>query len=163
MTNYYLSTFQSSDRPSVIEVLNKLLPNGKIEINSGKYIFYSTGSNIKNIFESDLIRSTFIVIKKFDKLTGNYFKPIFQWAGRHSFEDLTPAIKASGYKSFRLILSEDFRIISGHRNAVKALERQISNQTGLKIDRVSPSTELWIVHTKDDYGFIMLKITNAKK
>jgi hypothetical protein len=158
MANYYLSTFQSSDRAGVAEVLNSLLPDVKIEINSDKYFLYSTDLNIKKIPENDLLRNTFIVIKKFDKLTGNYFKPIFQWGGRHNFEDILPTTKSMGYKSFRLILSEKFRVISGHRRAVKALERQISKQTGLKIDRVSPSTEIWILHTKEDYGFVMLKI-----
>ena len=163
MANYYLSTFQSSDRAGVAEVLNSLLPDVKIEINSDKYFLYSTDLNIKKIPENDLLRNTFIVIKKFDKLTGNYFKPIFQWAGRHNFEDILPTLKSLGYKSFRLILNEDFKIISGHRRAVKALERQIAKQTGVRVDRVSPSTEIWILHTKDDYGFVMLKITNAKQ
>ncbi len=163
MANYYLSTFQPSDKSNVSSILPNLIPNVKIEINSHNFIFYTTNLNNIKSLETEIMRNTFLVIKKFDKLTGNYFKPIFQWAGRHNFEDLMPTIRTSGYKSFRLILSEDFKVISGHRNAVKALERQISNQTGLKIDRVSPSTELWIIHTKDDYGFIMLKITNAKK
>lgn len=163
MNHFYLSTFQPSDIGSVPIVLTKLIPNIKIDINSDNFIFYTTGFNNIKVLENDILRNTFVVIKKFDKLTGNYFKPIFQWSGRHNFEDILLAIKSLGYKSFRLILNDDFRIVSGHRRAVKALERQISSQTGLRIDRVNPSTEIWILHTKDGYGFVMLKISNVKK
>ena len=163
MDNYYLSTFQPSDKNDASDILIKLIPDVKIEINSDNYIFYTTKSNNPKSIKNDIIKNNFLVIKKFDELTGNYFKPIFQWSGRHNFEDITPKIKSLGYKSFRIVLNDNFKIISGHRRAVKALERQISNQTGLKIDRVNPSTEIWILHTKDKYGFVMLKISNAYK
>ena len=163
MDHFYLSTFQPSDKSNILSELPKLIPDVKIDINSDNYIFYTTGFNNIKVLENELVRNTFIVIKKFDKLTGNYFKPIFQWSGRHNFEDISPVIKSFGYKSFRLIINEDFRIISGHRRAVKALERQISGQTGLRIDRVNPSTEIWILHTRDGYGFVMFRITNFKK
>ena len=163
MDHFYLSTFQPSDKSNILSELPKLIPDVKIDINSDNFIFYTTGFNNIKVLENDILRNTFVVIKKFDKLTGNYFKPIFQWSGRHNFEDISPVIKSFGYKSFRLIINEDFRIISGHRRAVKALERQISGQTGLRIDRVNPSTEIWILHTRDGYGFVMLKISNVKK
>ena len=163
MDHFYLSTFQPSDKSNILSELPKLIPDVKIDINSDNFIFYTTCFNNIKVLENELVRNTFIVIKKFDKLTGNYFKPIFQWSGRHNFEDISPVIKSFGYKSFRLIINEDFRIISGHRRAVKALERQISGQTGLRIDRVNPSTEIWILHTRDGYGFVMFRITNFKK
>lgn len=163
MKEAYISIFSNTVNTDKEEALRNILNNVDIEFKGNKYLIYKHSQIPKGLSTIEDFKNTFLIIKKFDQLTGNYFKPIFQWAGRHNFEDILPTLKSLGYKSFRLILNEDFKIISGHRRAVKALERQIAKQTGVRVDRVSPSTEIWILHTKDDYGFVMLKITNAKQ
>lgn len=162
MSYTYVSTFSKNKRN---EVENYLKENSKaiqVELLSENIIVFNTSKDISQISSIPNLNSLFILIKRFDQLTGSYFKPMFQWSERHSFEILGGISKSFGFKTFRGIISEGDRIISGHRNAIRSLERKVSKQTGLRIDRVSPDTEVWVTHTKDGYGLIMCKISTQK-
>jgi len=64
-----------------------------------------------------------------------------------------------GFKSFRIVINDNNKMVSTHRRAVKAMERKISYETEMAVDRVNPDTEIWIMHTKDKFGFILFKIS----
>lgn len=159
MKNSYLVTFSSGDLNLAKEFLISELSDIEFEVEVDRVIVFNTSKSINNLSDNKIINNIFVLIKRFDNLTGYYFKPIFQWAGRHDFIEIRELNKRLGFKTFRAILMDRNKVISGHRRAIKALENQISNQSDLRIDRVSPDTEVWIYHTKEGYGFILFKIS----
>ena len=162
MKETYFSTFSGQVAKTIQNQIINDIKDVEIEITEDKFIVYQTSAELKKLSMIDYLNNTFILIKRFDQLKGTYFKPIFQWAGRHNFEKVEEYAKKLGFGSLRIIINDNSRIVSGHRRAVKALERQIANQTNLRVDRVNPNTEVWIMHTKSGYGFVLLKVTNAK-
>lgn len=161
--NSYLVTFKHEDKENIKDNLLSLINDIELEHENLNSFLFKSYLDVKNTVKSDEIKNLFVVIKKFDDLTGTYFKPIFQWTGRHNFEDIKEINHGFGFKSFRIIIQDKERIISGHRRAIKSLEKKISGNTGMKINRVNPETEIWITHTKDNYGFILFKITSSQK
>jgi len=159
MKNTFVSTFSSQSTEDVGKLIQKDIFDIEIELMIEKFIIYKTSTDFKKLSLINYLNNTFVLIKKFDDLTGTYFKPMFQWAGRNTFEQVKEVSKQMGFKSLRVILYDKNKIVSGHRRAIKALERQISNEINLKVDRVKPDTEVWVVHTAEGYGFILLKIT----
>lgn len=162
MKETYFSTFSGQIAKTIQDQIISDIKDVEIEIIKDKFIVYQTTIDLKKLSMLEYLNNTFVVLKRFDQLRGTYFKPIFQWAGRHDFEKVEEYAKEFGLSSLRIIINDNSRIVSGHRRAVKALERQISNQTNLRINRVNPDTEIWILHTKSGYGFVLLKVTNAK-
>jgi len=151
----YLATFQREESGIIKDFLSSKINDIEFEIISESFLVFKTSKDIK---QEDKIKNLYIVLKKFENLKGTYFKPIFQWAGRHTFESLKKINENFGFKTFRIILQDKNKIISGHRRAIKSLEKKISDESEMRIDRVSPHTEIWITHTKDSYGFILFKI-----
>ncbi len=163
MKNSFVSTFSKSKENEIRKYFSEHSSAIEPELFTSNIVVYKTTLRPEQLAETPDLNSIFILIKKFDDLTGSYFKPMFQWSERHTFEMVGQISKSFGFKSFRAIISDNDRIISSHRNAIKALERKISKETGLKVNRVNPDTEVWVVHTKDRYGFIMCKISSPKK
>jgi hypothetical protein len=158
MKDTYLATFSINKSGDVINSLRSDVSDINIEIEMRRYVVFSTSKNFDHLLGLDYLNSVFIVIKKFDNLTGTYFKPIFQWSGRHSLENIGKKAKKLGFKSFRLVLKDKNKIRSEYRRAVKSMENKISRETGMRVNRVSPDTEVWILYTQEKFGFILLKI-----
>jgi hypothetical protein len=162
MKETYLSTFAPQISDKIQSQIQEDVKDIEVDIVGDRFIAYKTAIDLKKLSLIEYLNNTFVLIKRFDQLTGTYFKPIFQWAGRHNFEKVEEISKKMGFNSLRIIINDNSKIVSGHRRAVKALERQISNQTNLRVNRVNPDTEVWILHTRSGYGFILLKVINAK-
>jgi hypothetical protein len=158
MKQKYLGTFSNNNLEKVVENLTSEINDIVIETKLNRSVVFTTSKNINRLSSLDYLNSVFLVIKQFDDLTGTYFKPIFQWSGRHSLDLIGKKGKELGYKSFRLVLKDKNRKSSSYRRAVKSLENKISKETGMRVDRVSPDSEVWILYTKEKYGFILLKI-----
>ena len=156
--NTYLSIISPKEE-NLTELLQKNLSDIEIELAQDGLIVFKTSLEPKIFTKIEPSIKTFFLIKRFDNLEGNYFKPIFQWAGRHSLEQISDINKYFGFKSFRIVLKDKKKTLSGHRRAIKALENKISKETNLAVNRVNPDTEIWIVHTSQGYGFIIFKIT----
>ena len=159
MEEAYLSTFNPSEKEEVKYLLEKEINDIEFELDKNRFKVYKTSRSAKEIVDKNYLTNSFIVIKRFDELTGSYFKPIFQWLGRHSFENLKNIKNKLGFKSFRIVINDNNKMVSTHRRAVKAMERKISYETEMAVDRVNPDTEIWIMHTKDKFGFILFKIS----
>lgn len=158
MKKTYLATFSTNKSEEVLKYLRSDIKDIKIDLELKRSIVFATSKSPGFLSKLDYLNSVFLVIKKFDNLTGTYFKPIFQWSGRHSLEIIGKKAKQLGYKSFRIILKDKNKISSGYRRALKSLEKKISKEMGMRIDRVSPDTEVWILYTREKFGFILLKI-----
>lgn len=158
MENTYLVTFSANKSDTVVKYLNQNFSDVKIDLLLDKYVTFSTSKSVIPVSNNKDINNIFFIAKRFDNLTGSYFKPIFQWSGRHSLEIIGKKAKGLGYKSFRLILNDKGKIRSGYRRAIKSLENKISKETGMIVNRVSPNTEVWLTYTVEKYGFILLKI-----
>ena len=79
-------------------------------------------------------------------------------ARRNIIEELPKHVKVDNKKTVRVILFDKKKIVSNHKNAVKALEKQLSRSLGIKTNRLNPTNELWLAHTSDGTGLVMYKI-----
>jgi len=129
--NTYLS-ITSPKEENLTELLQKNLPDIEIELAQDSFIIFKTSLEPKIFTKIEPPIKIFFLIKKFDNLEGNYFKPMFQWTGRHSLEQISDINKYFGFKSFRIVLKDKKKTLSGHRRAIKALENKISKETSLQ-------------------------------
>ncbi|HQQ22151.1 MAG TPA: hypothetical protein PLZ70_01965, partial [Candidatus Paceibacterota bacterium] len=118
MKNTYLS-ITSPKEENLTELLQKNLPDIEIELAQDNFIIFKTSLEPKIFTKIEPSIKTFFLIKRFDNLEGNYFKPMFQWAGRHSLEQISDINKYFGFKSFRIVLKDKKKTLSGHRRAIK--------------------------------------------
>ncbi|MBW6442063.1 hypothetical protein K0B04_04150 [Patescibacteria group bacterium] len=159
MSSYtYLSTFSPENSVVVKDLFINKINDIVIELEARGIIVFSTSKKFNKSLDDKLLNNTFLVIKQFDNLVGTYFKPIFQWAGRHSLANLENTAKELGFKSFRIVTKDKGKIVSRYKRAVKAMENKIGKEIGMRVNRLNPDTEIWIMYTKDKFGFILLKI-----
>ncbi len=158
MSVTYVSTFPKENSNNISEMLIKDVQDVEIVKIIDNFIVFKTQKSIGNIKNIEYIKSIFILIKMFEKLTGSYFKPVFQWLGRNIVEELPKYVKIGSKKTVRVILFDKKKIVSNHKNAVRALERDLSRGLGIKTNRLNPTNELWLVHTSDGTGLVMYKI-----
>lgn len=163
MNSSYIATFPRDKEKEIKEYFTSHNDNIFQEILTENIVVFKTNLPAEYLSDIPYLSTLFILVKRFDNLTGTYFKPMFQWIERHSLESVRETCKKFGFKNFRGVISEGDRIISSHRRAVKALERKTAKDTGLEINRVNPDTEIWVTHTKDGWGFVMCKVSTGKK
>ena len=158
MSTTYVSTFPKENSNDISGMLMRDVQDIEIVKVTDNFIIFKTQNNINDIKNIEYIKSIFVLIKMFEKLTGSYFKPVFQWLGRNIVEELPKHVRIGSKKTIRVILFDKKKIVSSYRNAVKALERQLSRSLGIKTNRLNPTNELWIAHTSDGTGLVMYKI-----
>jgi hypothetical protein len=163
MNRTYVATFPKDKEDEIKEYFTNHTDNIFQEILTENIVVFKTHLPAEYFSGIPHLSTLFILVKRFENLTGTYFKPIFQWAERHSLEPIKEIGKKFGFKNFRGVISEGDRIISSHRRAIKALERKTAKDTGLEINRVNPDTEIWVTHTRDGWGFVMCKVSTGKK
>ncbi len=158
MSVIYVSTFPKENSENISEILLKNVQDVEIIKVTDNFVIFKTQKSINEIKNIEGVKSIFILIKMFEKLTDNYFKPVFQWLGRNIIEELPKHVKVDNKKTVRVILFDKKKIVSNHKNAVKALEKQLSRSLGIKTNRLNPTNELWLAHTSDGTGLVMYKI-----
>ncbi len=163
MKTKYLSTFLAGTGELVQETLKKALENAEIHLLLDGIITYSTTTDIEKLLKLKFLTNTFIVVKSFEDLTGRYFKPMFQWTKRHGFEEIAAQLSKLPIKTFRVMLHDNGKFVTYNKYAIADIEKRVSADLGLELNPHQPDTEIWFMHRKEGYGFVLIRITKESK
>jgi tRNA G10 N-methylase Trm11 len=163
MQNKHVSTFLSGTTELVLEAIEKSIKSPKVELSLDGLVVYETESEVKEIINLDFFNNTFLLLKQFDDLRGNYFRPMFQWANRNNFKNIKNTVEDMGFKTFRVVVSDANQIVSYDKRVIALIEERVAKDLNLKVNRLNPDTEVWFLRRSEGYGFVLLRLTNSSK
>lgn len=146
--NTYFSIFISG-LSSVVEkwLKGNSSPNLNISELLDGLVVYQTNNSISEVREYPIFNNSFVLLKKFKANS----LPIFDFEIERGW--------LKGYKTFRIIYSNENQISKINKNKLAKYEQVIIQKTRLKLDRTNPDTEIWIIKRSEGINLVGLRIT----
>lgn len=157
---HYLSTFASGMQDFIKDLLGSKLNNVNIVKVLDGAMVYGTSSDPSTIKELRFFNNSFAILKTFENSA-------LEEMARSAFDDrnVMPSIKnlleKETGRTFRLIFSNENRLVPMDPRIVKDLESRIS-RLRLKPDRSSPQIEFWFLKRSEGMGFFMIRLTKHR-
>lgn len=146
------------------EALSDVLPDAyNINVSSG-FLRFCTDKNPFRAVNADFLNNSFLVLKEWNAKGNQKQAPAFEvMANKIRIpEQLLPEISKQHYKTFRLRFSAANVFTSVNKNIMTNVERQISQQTSMKADRLGGDTEFWFLTRTDGYACFALRMTKKQ-
>lgn len=143
----YFSTFISGLSPIIETWLRKNVRDIKIVKILDGLVIYEGIADISEAVKFPVFNNTFIFLKEFK-------------GENYNFSDLIiDKSLLKSYKTFRIRILEENELVSIDKTILSRLEDQITQKTGLEVDRTNPNTEVWVLKRKNEPGLVGLRIT----
>lgn len=159
MTHIYLSTFITGFKDVVADNLSKHVDIPKIDLLLDGLIVYQTRTDIKQIKQINYLNNTFASLKRFgkhnsqsvDKMLGSILtdNSIYKTTSRY----------ITGRNSFRIIVSKENQLISANKGLLKSIEEKISKNINLRLNRLKPDIEFWLLIRSEGEAFFCMRLT----
>ena len=151
------------------KALKDVLPDAyNLNVTSG-FLRFCTDKNPFRALNADFLNNSFLVLKEWNgdsrNAKGGLNKaPAFEvMANKIRIPDqLIPEISKQHYKTFRLRFSQANVFTSVNKNVMTNVEKQISQATGMKPDRLGGDTEFWFLTRTDGYACFALRMTKKQ-
>ncbi len=157
------------------QVLNDVLPDAyNMQVSSG-FVRFCTDKNPFRAVNADFLNNSFLVLREWNAAGKNQKNnqpakttaataPAFEvMANKIRIPDnLIPEIQKQHYKTFRLRFSAANVFTSVNKNIMTNVERQISQQTGMRPDRLGGDTEFWFLTRTEGYACFALRMTKKQ-
>ena len=151
------------------KALKDVLPDAyNLNVSSG-FLRFCTDKNPFRAVNADFLNNSFLVLKEWNgdikNAKGGLNKaPAFEvMANKIRIPDqLIPEITKQHYKTFRLRFSQANVFTSVNKNVMANVEKQISQATGMKPDRLGGDTEFWFLTRTDGYACFALRMTKKQ-
>lgn len=151
------------------KALKDVLPDAyNLNVTSG-FLRFCTDKNPFRAVNADFLNNSFLVLKEWNGDSknakgGSNKAPAFEvMANKIRIPDqLIPEITKQHYKTFRLRFSQANVFTSVNKNVMANVEKQISQATGMKPDRLGGDTEFWFLTRTDGYACFALRMTKKQ-
>lgn len=151
------------------KALKDVLPDAyNLNVTSG-FLRFCTDKNPFRAVTADFLNNSFLVLKEWNgdsknAKAGSNKAPAFEvMANKIRIPDqLIPEITKQHYKTFRLRFSQANVFTSVNKNVMANVEKQISQATGMKPDRLGGDTEFWFLTRTDGYACFALRMTKKQ-
>lgn len=146
------------------QVLTDVLPDAyNLHVTSG-FVRFCTDKNPFRAVNADFLNNSFLILKEWNAQKPGLKAPAFEvMANKIRIPDqLIPEIKKQHYNTFRLRFSNANVFTSVNKNIMSAVEKQISQSTGLRPDRLGGDTEFWFLTRTDGYACFALRMTKKQ-
>ena len=151
------------------KALKDVLPDAyNLNVTSG-FLRFCTDKNPFRAVNADFLNNSFLVLKEWNgdiknAKGGSNKAPAFEvMANKIRIPDqLIPEITKQHYKTFRLRFSQANVFTSVNKNVMANVEKQISQATGMKPDRLGGDTEFWFLTRTDGYACFALRMTKKQ-
>ncbi|MBS7261691.1 MAG: hypothetical protein KIG91_08575 [Treponema sp.] len=151
------------------KALKDVLPDAyNLNVTSG-FLRFCTDKNPFRAVNADFLNNSFLVLKEWNgdskNAEGSLNKaPAFEvMANKIRIPDqLIPEITKQHYKTFRLRFSQANVFTSVNKNVMANVEKQISQATGMKPDRLGGDTEFWFLTRTNGYACFALRMTKKQ-
>lgn len=153
--NRYFSTFISGLGDVVKEQLSKDLDNFHTVHLFDGLIIYESSSNVQAIKKLSYLNNSFLLIEKFDSLPES--NPLEYMVKQLHIENAN-SLQFFG-SSFRLMFYLANQPSSVSKLLLSKIEKKISDQYKLRVDRTSPDQEFWFLYRTEGFGLFGLRFT----
>jgi tRNA (guanine6-N2)-methyltransferase len=143
----------------VEEALRSDLPDSRIVLALDGLVMYETSAKAEVIEKLPFVTNSFYVLKHFEgsDLAGMAAAILKDRALRF---DLPLALPRG--KTFRVITSVANQLVAVDNSILEALERRITENTGLRSHRSRPDFEFWMAQRSEGHGFFSLRLSHHK-
>lgn len=142
----FISSFATGFQKIVEKDLPRRIPGCKILNVFDGLIHYSFNGNSRNLEKIIYFNNTFFAIKTSRKFLGNFSSMANDFCREKKYFLINKG-------TFRVRFSKENRFEKVDKNLVLKIEENIVKNSKLKIDRVSPSTEIWFSIRRDNFAF----------
>jgi tRNA (guanine6-N2)-methyltransferase len=152
--NSYYSTFIPGLLDPVEEALRTTLPESKILLSLDGLIAYETSAKPEFIGKLPFVTNSFYTLKRFEGVSLRDMAT--EVLNDQAWHVETPR------GTFRVIASVANQLVALDSKLTEALERRITEQTGLRPNRSKPDHEFWLLERSEGYGFFSLRVSHHK-
>lgn len=155
----YISTFTTGFRDVIENNLPKHTDKLKIDLLLDGLILYNTNSDIGQIKKISYLNNTFILLKRFRKHDNQSVNKMLKnvLTDKYIYKTISQYINVP--KSFRLIVSRENQFISANKDLIKNIENMLSKNKHLKLNRLLPDIEFWLLIRSEGETFFCMRLT----
>jgi len=159
MTHIYLSTFITGFKDVVVDNLTRHVDISKINLLLDGLIVYKTETDIKQIKKINYLNNTFALLKRLDKYNSQSVDKMLGSVLVDNSIFKTISRYVTGRKSFRIIVSKENQLISANKGLLKSIEGKISKNKNLRLNRLKPDIEFWLLIRSEGEAFFCMRLT----
>lgn len=161
--NNYFSTFITGFSEVIRSALITYLKDAKIKLLLDGLVVYTTNASIETVRQIRFLNNSFLLLKMLENLPGGQVEKVEKMARQflkdpHSLRRI-PNYYLGKNRSFRVIASQENRLVSLNSNLLKTAEEKIKEATRLAVNRSKPDVEFWFLLRREGFGFIGLRLT----
>lgn len=153
----YYSTFIPGLLEPVEEALRTALPDSRTLLALDGLILYESEATPRTIEKLAFVTNSFQVLKHFEGLDLSALANSILDDPSISFDLALPR-----GKTFRVIPSVANQLVAIDNRILEALEKRISEKTGLRSHRSKPDFEFWLAQRSEGHGFFSLRLSHHK-
>jgi len=150
----YYSTFVPGLGEPVEEALRATLADARIVLSLDGLLAYETGAKPEAIAKLPFVTNSFAIIRRFEGAT------VAQMAAEVAADRAWNAEVKRG--SFRVIASVANQLVALDPKLMEAIERRISEKSGLRLNRSKPDHEFWLLERSEGHAFFALRLSHHR-
>ena len=143
----------------VEEALRSDLPDSRILLALDGLVMYESSAKADLIEKLPFVTNSFYVLKHFEGSDLARMASAILKERTMSFD--IPLALPRG-KTFRVVTSVSNQLVAVDNSILLALERRITEQTGLRSHRSKPDYEFWLAQRSEGHGFFSLRLSHHK-
>ncbi len=152
----FYSTFIPGLLEPVEEALRGDLPDSRVLLALDGLVMYESSAKADVIEKLAFVTNSFHVLRHFE---GSDLPTMAAAIVKEPFE---MAVALPRGKTFRVIPSVSNQLVAVDNSILEALERRISEKTGLRSHRSKPDFEFWLALRSEGHGFFSLRLSHHK-
>lgn len=156
--NTYFSTFITGFTEVVERSLKNMLFDLEIINISDGIVIYKTAAPIEKVKGLGFLNNTFALIKEFKNIDSNSIRKIFREIIQEPSLEKYIQKFITRRTTFRIITKAD-QMVAVDKNLLARLEKRISENRFLSVNRTLPDVEFWFLIRRDGTGFFGLRLT----
>ncbi len=156
------STFASGLTPVIAEFLQKDISLRLVNQWDGFIEYCAESSQLDKIKHLQYLQNTFVII---DSVRGDInlmLNSLSQQNNKLKNFSFDRQLMPNKKRTFRVVVSEENKLIGINNNTMLQIEKNISNITRLTVDRKNPGCQFWVLHRSEGHTFFAIRITELK-
>ena len=154
----FFSTFASGLTPVIAQFLQTDINLRFINQWDGFIEYYADISQLDRIRHLPYLQNTFVIIDSHHGDINSMLNALSKLKGFSFDRQLIPNKK----RTFRVVVSEENKLIGINNDTMLHIEKNICNVTGLNVDRKNPGCQFWVLHRSEGYSFFAIRVTELK-
>ena len=158
----YYSTFITGFQEVVKDALKKKLKDVQIDLVLDGLIMYKSNETLRRILTLRFFNNTFWLLQFFDGKEIFSVRDLIEiFLQKGNLIGQFPSKIIKDRRSFRVIVSEENRLVSTDKKMLENLENFLGKTFKLKINRAKPDIEIWFLKRREGFCFVGIRLTKT--